>query len=305
MKAARVALASITLCVVALLAGPGCGRSGLELDDVPGAGGTGGGASCGDGKCKPGESCTTCPLDCGLCETCNNDACDPSESCSSCPEDCGLCDSCGNGTCDAAESCLSCSQDCGACPTCGDGYCKGAETCQSCAPDCGKCETCGDGSCSTADGESCFTCQEDCGKCAGCGDGACTGSENCASCTQDCGVCSVCGNGKCESSQFETCSNCHQDCGECELLSCFMIVTCALGCVELDEDPPNFSVSCVANCVSKGCADVQFFVDQTLSCAFQNVEKIADCADGPSSVMSCAQKFCGAELAACLGATCE
>jgi hypothetical protein len=84
-----------------------------------------------------------------------------------------------------------------------------------------------------------------------------------------------------------------------------MIVTCALGCVELQEDPPKFSVSCVANCVSKGCSDVQFFVDQTLNCAFQNLNQISDCADGAGSMLSCVQKFCGAELQACLGAYCE
>ena len=144
--------------------------------------------------------------------------------------------------------------------TCGDGKCEGAETCLSCAPDCGKCESCGNKKCSGADGETCFTCPDDCGTCEGCGDGKCNGTETCASCAADCGVCSVCGNGKCESTEFETCTNCPADCGDCELLTCLKIVTCAIGCIKLNQNPPEFSVTCVANCVSKGCADVQFFV---------------------------------------------
>lgn len=183
--------------------------------------------------------------------------------------------------------------------------CEGSETCVSCAPDCGVCKTCGDGLCDSTGAESCFTCPEDCGKCVGCGDGDCAESENCASCSVDCGVCSVCGNGKCESTQFETCTNCPGDCGECNLLNCFQIVTCALGCIELDKDPPEFSVTCVANCVSKGCADVQYFVDQALSCAFINIDEISQCLDQSSkSPISCLEEHCGPQVAACLGAYC-
>ncbi len=111
----------------------------------------------------------------------------------------------------------------------------------------------------------------------------------------------MCGNGKCEATEFETCSNCAQDCGECELLNCFQIVTCALGCVELNQNPPKFSVSCVANCVSKGCADVQFFVDEALNCAFLHIDDLSGCSGNP---ISCLEKSCGPELSACLGASC-
>lgn len=114
-------------------------------------------------------------------------------------------------------------------------------------------------------------------------------------------MCSVCGNGKCEESEFETCTNCPKDCGECTLKNCFQIVTCALGCVQLDKDPPEFSVSCVANCVAQGCPDVQFFVDQALTCAFLNLDEIANC---NGSILECAQQSCGPEMNACLGATC-
>jgi hypothetical protein len=48
---------------------------------------------------------------------CGDGTCDSSEDCSSCPEDCGQCQSspCGDGTCDADEDCSSCPDDCGAC----------------------------------------------------------------------------------------------------------------------------------------------------------------------------------------------
>jgi hypothetical protein len=50
--------------------------------------------TCGDWTCSPsyGESCSTCPEDCGACSpTCGNGVCDGDELCSSCPEDCGQC----------------------------------------------------------------------------------------------------------------------------------------------------------------------------------------------------------------------
>lgn len=254
-----------------------CGaRSHLHDDETSFAtpGDDGGPASaCGDGVCAPSlaETCTTCPLDCGLCPTCPN------------------------GTCDETESCASCPADCGGCDTCGDGYCKGAEDCLSCAPDCGKCPSCGDGACDTAT-ETCFTCPDDCGKCEGCGDGLCKADkENCVSCPHDCGVCSVCGNGKCE--QYESCSNCQADCGECQTLGCQQVFTCALKCVDLKKKPPDFSVSCVANCLSLGCADTQFFFDQAFKCA---IFALPQCGGD----FGCLQKQCDAEIAACFGATC-
>jgi len=77
---------------------------------------------------------------------CGDDTCDPGETCSSCPNDCGACaPSCGDGTCDPNETCSSCPSDCGTCqPYCGDGTCNGNETCSSCPTDCGQCQ--GDGS---------------------------------------------------------------------------------------------------------------------------------------------------------------
>ena len=230
-------------------------------------------------------------------KTCGDNVCQsPSESCTNCPNDCGLCKTCGNGKCDATENCNSCPQDCDTCPACGDGFCKGGEDCVTCAPDCGKCAACGDGKCNGTT-ETCFTCPEDCGKCVGCGDGTCKAGESCASCPHDCGVCSVCGNAKCE--QFETCANCNQDCGQCTTLSCFQALTCAFKCVQLGSNPPNVSISCVANCLALGCPDTQFFFDPA---AYFGIQKGFGKCGGD---FNCIQKECGTEIAACLGSTCN
>jgi hypothetical protein len=94
---------------------------------------------CGDLQCSPGETCTSCPGDCGACPaTCGNGTCDPGESCSNCPSECGACPPvCGNGPCESGEDCSNCPGDCGACPpVCGNGACEAGETCGSCVADC-------------------------------------------------------------------------------------------------------------------------------------------------------------------------
>jgi len=74
-------------------------------------------------------------------------------------------------------------------------------------------------------------------------------------------------------------------------------VTCSLACIDLTQNPPNFSITCVANCVAQGCADVQFFVDQVLNCA---VENLPTCGGD----FGCIQNECAAEFSACLNANC-
>ena len=61
-----------------------------------GSGATGGGGGsaapvCGDNVCDDtaGESCESCPLDCGTC--CGNGSCDANEVCGTCESDCGSC----------------------------------------------------------------------------------------------------------------------------------------------------------------------------------------------------------------------
>jgi len=85
------------------------------------------GPFCGDGDCGSGESCSSCPGDCGACpiETyCGDEECNGNEDCETCPGDCGTCQTetyCGDGTCDADEECGTtdtapeCNLDCGEC----------------------------------------------------------------------------------------------------------------------------------------------------------------------------------------------
>jgi hypothetical protein len=269
-------VAATATLVVALSA---CGSRTGALDGLaPGAVSTtgadadGGLPGCGDGKCGPGETCSSCSVDCGLCA------------------------GCGDGTCSAGETCASCPQDCGVCESCGDGFCRGGETCLTCAPDCGKCPGCGDGKCD-AKTEDCFACPEDCGPCKACGDGFCARpNETCASCPQDCGVCAVCGNGKCEG-PYETCTNCHQDCGDCEVLGCMAMLRCSIGCIDTSTRPPTVRVSCLGNCVAKGCPAAQSLFDQAFNCFIQHVNTCG-------ASLDCLTKECDSEVAACIGANC-
>ncbi|MCU0678960.1 MAG: hypothetical protein MUC28_00740 [Planctomycetes bacterium] len=88
-----------------------------------------------------------CPLVCNssndmnCAAVCGNSACEAGETCSTCPADCGACPpACGDGVCNGTETCSTCPADCGACPpACGDGVCNGTETCTTCPADCGAC----------------------------------------------------------------------------------------------------------------------------------------------------------------------
>ena len=259
------------LCALILLAA-GCNDAvlpdaPLDLSEVP----PDFAPYCGDGLCSAGETCGTCSADCGLCM------------------------GCGDGVCGAGETCQSCPQDCFVCPNCGNGFCDQGETCANCAPDCGLCLGCGNTRCDPPK-EDCFTCADDCGMCMGCGDGKCLAPETCASCPGDCGVCTVCGNMKCEG-PYETCVNCQGDCGKCAAVGCFEMLTCALPCIGFNTNPPKIGLSCVADCVAKGCPDARFFFDQVFNCFIGKIQKC-----GPD--FGCLQAECGAEMKACIGSKC-
>ncbi len=114
----------------------------------------------------------------------------------------------------------------------------------------------------------------------------------------------MCGNKKCEP-PYETCANCADDCGKCDNIGCLEVLTCALKCLEsgVDGFP---SPTCVATCVSRGCADVQYFFDQAFTCAVKAFPKCGGGGGGGGTggTLDCLQKQCDKEFAACIGARC-
>ncbi len=183
-----------------------------------------GGTNCGDGICAPGETCGSCPADCGscggtgsCCEAQSGPGCgDPTVQACVCKQDsfccqytwdevcveeiatfnCGDCvgGGCGNGNCDVDEDCLICPADCGACA--GTGCCDahGTPSCDDagiatcvCNQDSFCCEVEWDGICVDE------VASLGCGACGGadpvCGDGKCDGGESCKVCPGDCGAC--------------------------------------------------------------------------------------------------------------------
>lgn len=108
----------------------GEGGDGPVADGVGGyvsIGGAGGGIEggdyCGNKVCAIGETCETCPADCG-CQvpTCGDGSCDTDETCEDCPEDCEACPTCGDDICDPNEDCDTCYMDCGVCACAPDGF---------------------------------------------------------------------------------------------------------------------------------------------------------------------------------------
>ncbi len=220
---------------------------------------------CGDNACNAGETCATCPDDCGPCAPgCGNGTCSGFETCTTCPQDCcpdaggpdvvdaspdapsdaagpdapadagpdrpdaGLV--CGDGTCADEEHCFTCPDDCGPCSACGDGDCGPDESCATCPDDCAECQP-SDG-CETSEAGGCGGCT--CEACV-CGDDpyCCTvkwDSVCVETCELDCGGCHElldCGDGWCEGE--ETCTLCPDDCGDCDNPGCRLHDTA--GCV--------------------------------------------------------------------------
>jgi hypothetical protein len=75
------------------------------------------------------------------------------------------------------------------------------------------------------------------------------------------------------------------------------MLSCSISCIDTSTRPPGVHVSCLGNCVSRGCPSAQFQFDNAFNCFLQHVN---DC--GPN--FSCLEKACDAQVAACIGATC-
>jgi hypothetical protein len=180
---------------------------------------------CKDGAC--GNGTDICPAQCGngSCQTAKG------ETCATCPDDCGACsDGCTESAFPGCEGCACEQCVCDANPAC----CTEAWTteCVAACEACGSCTPCGDGTCSESDGETCESCPSDCGACptgcgareepgcAGCGceECVCEASPFCCEVAWDeacvelaallcgAGCASTCGDGACEPG--ESCEEC-------------------------------------------------------------------------------------------------
>ncbi len=272
----------------------------LALASLSGCGGTilTGEAYCGDEECTPGETCESCPEDCGECPPeCGDLECNGEETCATCVADCGECPPvCGDLECNGEETCGTCEADCGECPSvCGAGGCEEDEACDTCPLDCGFCPSvCGAGGCE--EDETCWDCAVDCGPCPSfCGDGYCDHDESCLTCELDCDPCPPgCGNGVCDPMGGETCANCPGDC-LCGDDTCRDIQECALTCA--------FDRACMNTCIERGCYEAQPEAVNYLVCLDGHCRD--QCADPATAVcLGCAMLFCPIENIRCMNGLC-
>jgi len=178
---------------------------------------------CGNGIVEPGENCSNCPADVGVCSpNCGNKKIDPGETCQTCPTDVWSCiTKCGDWIRQEWETCLNCPADAGVCiPDCGNGKIDPGEDCLTCPADVWSCSpNCGNGK--VDPGENCLNCPTDVWSCIkpDCGNGKVDPGENCLNCPADVWSCSPnCNNWKIDPG--ETCLNCPADVWICILPHC-------------------------------------------------------------------------------------
>ncbi len=269
--------------------------------------------------CDDGDACTEGDYcDEGQCEAgawvcapkCGDGVCGEGESCESCPGDCGQCPHCGDGQCQEWETCSNCPGDCGSCPVvCGDGVCEGGESCSVCPGDCGECQpVCGDGVCDSV--EDCVSCPVDCPVCGpACGDGVCEGSEECSSCPADCGACGAeCGDGAC--THDEDCETCPGDCPVCEpKLSCLAIIGCSMDCddewcvfdcMSIQPNEAQLLFIYMTQCIETNCVEVTqaCFSQAVEGPCKQQYEACGKC-DTSCAMLECGPNGCGGSCGQC------
>lgn len=180
---------------------------------------------CGDGVCDRGETCGSCPEECGLCDGrpclsgfecesgycvnsycrassiyCGDKVCDMGESCENCSTDCGDCEEPKKQNGSACSLAVECSGGycvnhyCRASKThCGDKVCDTGETCSLCSSDCGECEEP-----KKPDMSACVLATE-------CNGGYCVRGKCFSSPTR-------CMDNHCDEDKGETCEICPEDC---------------------------------------------------------------------------------------------
>jgi len=197
---------------------------------------------CGDKRCNNGETCGSCPIDCGKCVVpilCGDGTCSITENCLNCELDCGSCRNavinCGDGFCGGGyENCVTCPLDCWSnCPVtkCGNNLCE--EDCVTCPQDCGKCNGCGNLGCEVDLGETHVNCPNDCK----CGDSVCDPSESCSSCAQDCGECPAGCTGNWNCGAWSSCFN------DLEMRTCTDLNSCGT-----TTNRPDLTRPCNSSC---------------------------------------------------------
>jgi hypothetical protein len=233
---------------------------------------------------------------------CGNGACEAGESCASCPGDCGRCTQshCGDGTCGRKESCATCAADCGACPGCGNGVCDASETCTSCSKDCGRCsgEFCGNGVCGRR--ESCTACSRDCcltpppPECQNAGD--CPAAGECLTATCVNGVCGTEPAPQGTPASMQTFSDCLETL--CDGMG---------GTTNVPDDmdlPPDDGLECTADVCSMGVPQYPPAAQGT-TCSLGSCDGMGTCVEAEcQDAGDCPMPANGCETAICQGGSC-
>ena len=290
-ESASPGCADTSCCETVCAVDPYCCNVAWDVECVGEIGLCGPPPGCGDGECRPSETCSTCPDDCGGCPACEVDAdCDDGKDCTvdTCDPlhlECVFTPTAGCFCPASANPCFAQSGD----PGCSDVLC-----CETvCAFDTYCCETSWDDAC-VGETNVCSLVIPPCG------DGVCEAGETCSSCFDDCGACTTCTNDSdCYDGVDCTDDWCDVGLGECihdPTPACLCPVGATNGCDATSGSPGCVDLACCeAVCAwDSFCCDIAWddsCVTETVLCGDPT------CGDGvcagPETCASCAQD-CGA-----------